>query len=715
MPTVVREHLQIPRQVDPEFWDAERIEHVRRLAATGRPHRIFNVPRGNRILDKVRFRLSGDPVFKEIPRASTQIKISGGIWLSSPVYLGDMSFGALSGNPNIAIARAADLMGVLAGTGEGGLHPEVARYGRIFVQWASARFGVDIKVLTRGLGVVIKIGQGAKPGIGGHLPGVKVTEPISSVRRIPVGIDAISPAPHHDIYSIEDLGQRIEALKEATGKPVYVKVAATNYTPYIVTGIARMGADGVIIDGHGAGTGATPLAVRDNIGIPVELAVASAHDMLVRNGLREGFTIIAGGRVSNAADAAKLIALGADAVNIGTGALIAMGCIMIHKCHLGNCPAALTNKVSGERVIDLDFATRSLVNFIKGFTLELGNILDSLGLESVEQLRGRRDLLEASQLPKGLLAILGIDGEPWEGDPKRGELWTRRRISYLGELMARGDPVITGMGSNGPPEIEAPARIVDWLRLDGAQVTRPSIDPYREDVDTSIYLARGRLYLSSPLMFDIVGAGEDLGQAISWASLALSTGLLAERVQPGFSDISVTVDLSGAARWSREPEDGAYLLVPSSRSSVEEALGFVDVAGYIVDEDLGDEDLEITVSHIDTELKRAGVRREYDVIARSSRLRDSGDVVKMVALGADAAALSHKVFETVLGRSSREGLKRKAFNTISGLRKEIALMSGAAGVYSLQSSLTGNRELLRSVGLADSVAEMIRVRQAGSP
>ena len=178
--------------------------------------------------------------------------------LSSPLYLGDMSFGALSGIPNIAIARAADETKVLAGTGEGGLLKEVADCSRITVQWASARFGVTISSLLKGEAVVIKIGQGAKPGIGGHLPGVKVTEPISETRRIPVGKDAISPAPHHDIYSIEDLGQRILGLKEATRKPIFVKVGATNYIPYIASGIARMGAAGIIIDGAGAGTGAAP-------------------------------------------------------------------------------------------------------------------------------------------------------------------------------------------------------------------------------------------------------------------------------------------------------------------------------------------------------------------------------------------------------------------------------------------------------------------------
>ena len=120
-----------------------------------------------------------------------------------------MSFGALSGIPNIAIAKAADAAEIMAGTGEGGVLKEVRDCKRITVQWASARFGVDIASLSLGQGVVIKIGQGAKPGIGGHLPGIKVTQPISETRRVPIGRDAISPAPHHDIYSIEDLGQRI--------------------------------------------------------------------------------------------------------------------------------------------------------------------------------------------------------------------------------------------------------------------------------------------------------------------------------------------------------------------------------------------------------------------------------------------------------------------------------------------------------------------------
>ena len=202
----------------------------------------------------------------------------------------------------------------------------------------------------KGQAVVIKIGQGAKPGIGGHLPGVKVTTPISETRRIPIGTDAISPAPHHDIYSIEDLGQRILGLKEATKKPVFVKVGATNYIPYIASGVARMGAAGIIIDGAGAGTGAAPSIVKNNVGVPIELAVASVDAILRKEGLRDDFTVIAAGRVSCPEDSLKLIALGADITSVGTGALLAIGCLMVHKCHLGFCPAILTNKISDSPV-----------------------------------------------------------------------------------------------------------------------------------------------------------------------------------------------------------------------------------------------------------------------------------------------------------------------------------------------------------------------------
>lgn len=704
--------MPIPKQTDNEFWTVERIEHIRALALTGKPQKIFPQWNSLRILDRVHFK-NEDSRISESPRARTITKISG-IEMSAPLYLGDMSYGALSGNPNIIIARAADITNTLAGTGEGGLHPEVAKSKRIFVQWASARFGVDFDVLMHGAAIVIKIGQGAKPGIGGHLPGSKVTEPISVTRRIPVGIDAISPAPHHDIYSIEDLGQRIEALKEATGKPVFVKVAATNYIPYIVSGVARMGADGVIIDGHGAGTGATPVVIRDNVGIPIELAVASADKVLKEQGMRDRFSIIAAGRVADATDAAKLIALGADVVSVGTGALIAMGCVMVHKCHIGSCPTALTNKIDGTRMIEIDFGLKVLINYIQGFSLELANILDNLGLSSIDQLRGRRDLLFGKGLSRETLSVLGINGEEEELPPKLGELWSRRRKVYLHELLNKGDPVITSMGSTAPPDVEKPARIVDWLRSDGAQVTRPSIDPYREDIDTSFYLAGGKVYLSLPIIFDVIDAPRDIRGSLQWASLALSSAVFTDNSEPFYEEISISSDGNGIVKWSKNYENGSYMLLPSNEEAIEEVMELKGIPGFIIDEDLGNQDLEVVISEIDTRLKRIGIRKRFDLIAKSSRIRDSGDAFKFVALGADSVIMSYKVFDVALGEGSRSDLKGKAFNLISGFKKEIALLAGAAGIYSVQSSLTGNRELLRAVNLNSYVMRKLRVKEAGS-
>jgi glutamate synthase domain-containing protein 2 len=415
---VVADYVRVPRQTEPEFWNVERIEHIRHLARFGKPLWVWDRAKqtSNRILDRIRFRAElEDPGPDPSPNPSADTSTSmayNRIEMTTPLYLGDMSFGALSGIPNIALARTADITGIVTGTGEGGLHPEVRKCRRITVQWASARFGVDIDVLNTGLGIVIKIGQGAKPGIGGHLPGVKVTKPISETRRIPVGLDAISPAPHHDIYSIEDLGQRIAALKEATGKPVFVKVGVTNYIAYIAAGVARMGADGIIMDGQGAGTGAAPAVVRDNIGLPIEIAVPVVDQALRREGLRDGFTVVAAGRVSSAEDTAKLIALGADVVSLGTAALIAMGCVMVHKCHLGFCPTLLTNKIEENpaKILSLETATRWAVNMVYGWTEELKNILDAVGVSSVRELVSRRDLLLGLNVGEDELRLMGVRG-----------------------------------------------------------------------------------------------------------------------------------------------------------------------------------------------------------------------------------------------------------------------------------------------------------------
>ncbi len=262
------------------------------------------------------------------------------IRIETPIMFAPMSLGAISYNTQRSVAQAASEFGTLWNTGEGGLHKDFYEFGgNAIVQVASGRFGVHQEYLDAAAIVEIKIGQGAKPGIGGHLPGEKVSDLISETRMIPEGTDAISPAPHHDIYSIEDLSLLVNALKEATRytKPVSVKIAAVHNAAAIASGIARAGADMIVIDGIRGGTGATPAVVRDHTGIPIELAIAAVDDRLRQEGIRNWVSLVATGGIRSSSDVIKAIALGADAVYIATAALVALGCHICQKCYTGNC------------------------------------------------------------------------------------------------------------------------------------------------------------------------------------------------------------------------------------------------------------------------------------------------------------------------------------------------------------------------------------------
>jgi glutamate synthase domain-containing protein 2 len=332
--------------------------------------------------------------------------------LDTPLVFAAMSFGSLSLNAQKALAMAAEKCGLTMNTGEGGLHKDLYPYGRhVVIQVASGRFGVSPVYLQQGAAVEIKIGQGAKPGIGGHLPGEKVTREISETRMVPVGTDCLSPAPHHDIYSIEDLAQLIGALKEATRyeKPVGVKIAAVHNVAAIASGIVRAGADYIHLDGFRGGTGAAPTVLRDHVGIPLELAVAAVDDRLRQEGIRNRASLVAAGGIRSAADVAKVIALGADVVAIGTAALVAMGCHLCQKCYTGNCSWGLaTQRPELVRRLEPDVAAERLVNLVKAWSLELKEILGALGLNAIESLRGSRERLRAVGLDQTTMDILGV-------------------------------------------------------------------------------------------------------------------------------------------------------------------------------------------------------------------------------------------------------------------------------------------------------------------
>ncbi len=333
------------------------------------------------------------------------------IRLEAPFIFSPMSFGSISLNAQKVLAMAAKECGIIMNTGEGGLHEDLLSYrDHIMVQVASGRFGVNPEYLNAGVAVEIKIGQGAKPGIGGHLPGEKIPLEVAKTRMIPVGTDALSPAPQHDIYSIEDLRQLIYAIKEATNyKPVSVKIATVHNVAAIASGIVRAGADIVYLDGFRGGTGAAPTIIRDHLGIPIEHAVAAVDDRLRQEGIRNEASIVAAGGIRSSADAAKAIALGADAVAIGTAALITMGCTVCGKCYTGNCSWGITTQRPELTArLDPEVYAERLVNLIHAWAHELREILGALGINAVESLRGSRERLRGVGLDDQTLDILGV-------------------------------------------------------------------------------------------------------------------------------------------------------------------------------------------------------------------------------------------------------------------------------------------------------------------
>ncbi len=338
--------------------------------------------------------------------------ISPQLELSMPVMFSAMSYGSISYNAHESLARAASELGIYYNTGEGGLHEDFYVYGKnTIVQVASGRFGVYKDYLEAGAAVEIKMGQGAKPGIGGHLPGTKIVGDVSRTRMIPEGSDAISPAPHHDIYSIEDLRQLVYSLKEATEykKPVIVKVAAVHNIAAIASGIARSGADIIAIDGFRGGTGAAPTRIRDNVGIPIELALASVDQRLRDEGIRNDVSLVVGGSIRSASDVVKAIALGADACYIATSALIALGCHLCRTCQSGKCNWGIaTQRPELVKRLNPDIGSQRLVNLLTAWRHEIKELMGGMGINSIEALRGNRLMLRGVGLNGKELEILGI-------------------------------------------------------------------------------------------------------------------------------------------------------------------------------------------------------------------------------------------------------------------------------------------------------------------
>ena len=311
-----------------------------------------------------------------------------------------MSLGALSPEAHEALAIAMNQVGARSNSGEGGEDPDmyddtdgVRRDNRV-KQVASARFGVTPRYLKRADELEIKIAQGSKPGEGGQLPGLKVTSLIARLRHAQPGMQLISPPPHHDIYSIEDLAQLIHDLKTVNpGARVGVKLVSEAGVGTIAAGVAKAQADYILISGHDGGTGASPLSSIKNAGAPWELGLAEAQQVLVSNRLRDRVSLRTDGGLRNGRDIVIAALLGAEEFGFGTGVLVALGCDMARQCHLNTCPTGIATQREDLRA-KFEGRPEHVVNYLFLIAEEVREHLAKLGARSLDEIVGRVELLE---------------------------------------------------------------------------------------------------------------------------------------------------------------------------------------------------------------------------------------------------------------------------------------------------------------------------------
>ncbi|HIP02333.1 MAG TPA: glutamate synthase large subunit [Campylobacterales bacterium] len=312
---------------------------------------------------------------------------------------GAMSYGSISEEAHTTLSMAMNAIGAKSNTGEGGENAE--RFGTNknskIKQVASGRFGVTANYLVNSEEIQIKMAQGAKPGEGGQLPGHKVDEIIGRTRHSTPGVGLISPPPHHDIYSIEDLKQLIHDLKNANTKArINVKLVSEVGVGTIAAGVAKAHSDVVLISGFDGGTGASPQTSIKHAGLPWELGLAETHQTLVKNGLRSRIVVQTDGQLRTGRDIAIATLLGAEEWGIATSALVVEGCVMMRKCHLNTCPVGIATQDKELRA-KYNGKAEHVINFVKFIAKELREIMAELGFKTINEMVGRVDKLKAKE------------------------------------------------------------------------------------------------------------------------------------------------------------------------------------------------------------------------------------------------------------------------------------------------------------------------------
>lgn len=404
-----------------EYWNSKVQEDIWAKSQTGR-YRIRGygaskaVPHFNDIAFKADLSHAGtDPSAMEKVNLKTTI---GGRYgatpmeLSMPVQIAPMSYGALSKSSKIALAKASALSGISENTGEGGMLNEARDAAKYLVyQCLSGRLGWNIKDMQRADGIEVYISQGAKPGLGGQLMAKKVTDELARVRGIPTGIDLRSPSRHPDVLGADDLVIKVEEFREATGhtKPISIKMGAGRVRDDIKIAY-KDGFDYVSLDGMQGSTGAASTEVLENVGVPTLAALIEARDGLADIEAGPDMQLVMMGGIKDGIDAAKAIALGADAVAIGTAAIIAGGCIACMQCHVGSCPVGIaTQDAAHEGRYQIDVEAQNIHRYLEGVRWQLAAITHALGHDDVHKL-SRDDLVALTPEAAALTGLPYVPG-----------------------------------------------------------------------------------------------------------------------------------------------------------------------------------------------------------------------------------------------------------------------------------------------------------------
>jgi glutamate synthase domain-containing protein 2 len=386
----------------------EWIKEIRERALKGKP--IVSAGRSNKLgrisfddlvfapsqfcnpLDYYREEIETETILGTICNKPLKLKI--------PIIFGAMSFGAISKEAKIAIAKASSELGTATNTGEGGMLAEERENARYLIfQYSTGRFGADEETIKKADAIEIKIGQGAKPNMGGLLPAEKVTEEIAKIRKVELGKDVHSPPSHPDIKSAEDLRKKVEWLRSLNDGPIIIKLAATSVENDVKIA-AKANPDAIAIDGMEGGTGAAPVIMLNDFGIPTLAALAKARKAL--DELKAKQQLLIGGGINKGSEIAKCLALGADCVFMATSILVAMGCTYCRMCYLGKCPFGIaTQEPELRKKLNVEDAKNKIVKFVSACVEEVKMASAACGKKNVHELN-KKDLralsLEVSKI-----------------------------------------------------------------------------------------------------------------------------------------------------------------------------------------------------------------------------------------------------------------------------------------------------------------------------